>query len=119
MPQPWTTSASASVGGAGGIVTLVEGSSFCISSNGGVQPRWRQDGKEIFYVSLAGELTATEVTPVTMQVGRTQVLLDSITTNRGYLWDVADNGQRFLVAVEGTHRASTLTLLQNPLARQP
>src|SRR6476469_6622372 len=35
MPQPWTTSASASVAGADGIVTLVEGSSFCISSRGG------------------------------------------------------------------------------------
>ena len=35
MPQPWTTSASATVGGAGGIVTLVEGSSFCISSRAG------------------------------------------------------------------------------------
>jgi glycogen debranching enzyme len=35
MPQPWTTSASASVAGADGIVTLVEGSSFCISSRSG------------------------------------------------------------------------------------
>ena len=35
MPQPWTTSASASIGGADGIVTLVEGSAFCISSRSG------------------------------------------------------------------------------------
>ncbi len=35
MPQPWTTSASASLSGAEGIVTLVEGSSFCISSRSG------------------------------------------------------------------------------------
>src|SRR5204862_6215417 len=35
MPQPWTTSATASVAGADGIVTLVEGSSFCISSRSG------------------------------------------------------------------------------------
>src|SRR6478736_8206324 len=34
MPEPWTTSASASIG-ADGIVTLVEGSSFCISSRSG------------------------------------------------------------------------------------
>ena len=34
MPQPWTTSASASIG-ADGIVTLVEGSAFCISSRSG------------------------------------------------------------------------------------
>ena len=35
MPQPWTTSASATHRGADGIVTLVEGSSFCISSRSG------------------------------------------------------------------------------------
>jgi glycogen debranching enzyme len=35
MPQPWTTSASASLAAAEGIVTLVEGSAFCISSRSG------------------------------------------------------------------------------------
>ena len=35
MPQPWTTSASATLAGADGIITLVEGSSFCISSRSG------------------------------------------------------------------------------------
>ncbi|HWS47669.1 MAG TPA: glycogen debranching N-terminal domain-containing protein, partial [Acidimicrobiia bacterium] len=34
MPEPWTTSASASIG-ADGIVTLVEGSAFCISTRSG------------------------------------------------------------------------------------
>ncbi|MDQ1382202.1 MAG: hypothetical protein QOJ71_2921, partial [Actinomycetota bacterium] len=34
MPDPWTNSASASIG-ADGIVTLVEGSAFCISSRSG------------------------------------------------------------------------------------
>ncbi|MFZ4515494.1 MAG: glycogen debranching N-terminal domain-containing protein [Acidimicrobiia bacterium] len=31
MPEPWTSSASSSLGGRGGTVTLVEGSAFCIS----------------------------------------------------------------------------------------
>ncbi len=35
MPDPWTTSASASLSSADGIVTLVEGSAFCISSRAG------------------------------------------------------------------------------------
>jgi glycogen debranching enzyme len=35
MPQPWTTSASATLGGVDGVVTLVEGSSFCISNRAG------------------------------------------------------------------------------------
>ena len=35
MPEPWTTSASATLGGADGVVTLVEGSAFCLSSRSG------------------------------------------------------------------------------------
>src|SRR5262247_796285 len=42
MPEPWTTSASASIG-AEGIVTLVEGSAFCISSRSGeIDPAYPQ-----------------------------------------------------------------------------
>jgi eukaryotic-like serine/threonine-protein kinase len=32
-----------------------------ISANGGVEPRWRRDGKELFYLSLTGKLMAVEV----------------------------------------------------------
>ncbi len=35
MPDPWTSSASASLASADGIVTLVEGSAFCISNRSG------------------------------------------------------------------------------------
>jgi glycogen debranching enzyme len=39
MSEPWTTSASASLGGTDGIVTLVEGSAFCLSAaNGEIDP---------------------------------------------------------------------------------
>src|SRR5690242_13000800 len=43
MPEPWTTSASASIGAAG-IVTLVEGSAFCISSSDGAMDATRPQG---------------------------------------------------------------------------
>jgi hypothetical protein len=32
-----------------------------ISTNGGTQPRWRRDGKELFYISLDYKLTAVPV----------------------------------------------------------
>lgn len=35
MPDPWTTSASASLAAGDGVVTLVEGSAFCISTGAG------------------------------------------------------------------------------------
>src|SRR2546425_4342176 len=34
------------------------GASSLISTNGGVQVRWRRDGKELFYISLDGRLVA-------------------------------------------------------------
>jgi Tol biopolymer transport system component len=33
-----------------------------ISINGGVQPRWRRDGRELFYITLDGQLVAVPVT---------------------------------------------------------
>jgi WD40 repeat protein len=35
---------------------------FPISQSGGDQPRWRRDGKELFYFSLDGKLMAVDVT---------------------------------------------------------
>ena len=32
-----------------------------ISTNGGTEPRWRRDGKELFYRSLDGRLVVVEV----------------------------------------------------------
>jgi Tol biopolymer transport system component len=35
---------------------------WMISSGGGTQPRWRRDGKELFYISPDGKLMAVDVT---------------------------------------------------------
>jgi len=37
------------------------GRKFQISGNGGAQPRWNKNGKEIFYVSLDGKMMAASV----------------------------------------------------------
>src|SRR5438270_1026987 len=37
------------------------GGKFQISSNGGTQPRWNKNGKEIFYVSLDSKMMAAPV----------------------------------------------------------
>jgi serine/threonine protein kinase/Tol biopolymer transport system component len=49
-----------------------------ISIAGGVQPEWRQDGKELFYLSADGKLTAVPVTTdgPTFTVGAPRVLFD-------------------------------------------
>ena len=86
-----------------------------ISSGGGTKPRWRKDGKEIFYHTEDGQLMAAEVLARngTLEVGKIQKLFDGIVNARGYLYDASADGQKFLVADEGSATARPLTLLQN------
>ncbi|HMF00639.1 MAG TPA: hypothetical protein VKK06_12200 [Terriglobia bacterium] len=39
----------------------VPGRPIQVSTNGGVQPRWRRDGKEMFYLALDGKMMSLEV----------------------------------------------------------
>ncbi len=86
-----------------------------ISSGGGTKPRWRRDGKEIFYLTDEGQLMAAEVVARngTLEVGKVQKLFDGVPTARGYLYDASADGQKFLVADEGVGASRPLTLLQN------
>jgi len=88
-----------------------------ISANGGTQVRWRSDGKEIFYISRSGELTAVEVkaSATSLEVGRVETLFAGLLAGGGPPpYDVATGGQRFLVALP-TEQATPepLTLVQN------
>ena len=73
-----------------------------VSQGGGYQPRWRPDGKELFYFSGDRTLMAAEVT--TGKVGVPKALFQAplggagATTNV-HRWDVAPDGQRFLIPV--------------------
>jgi hypothetical protein len=96
-----------------------------ISSNGGAQPRWNKNGKEIFYVSLDGKLMAAPVklSPdgQSLQTG-TPMALFPVRIAGGPLppggdkqqYAVSSDGQRFLVNLavdEGA--ASPITLILN------
>lgn len=73
-----------------------------ISTEGGAFPRWRADGKEIFYLSFDGRLMAAEVTVkgATMEVGEVRSLFGPINTTGGSpYYDVSPDGQRFLMSV--------------------
>jgi eukaryotic-like serine/threonine-protein kinase len=74
-----------------------------VSTGGGQEPRWRQDGKELFYVSQDGKMMAVPVklgasfeagSPVAMfQTHRRQ----SISSQDVFSYDVSSDGQRFLI----------------------
>ena len=72
-----------------------------ISSGGGRLPRWRRDGKEIFY-NNAGQLMAAEVATRSgsLEVGPVRKLFDGIISNRYITYDATDDGQKFRVGDE-------------------
>ena len=87
-----------------------------ISTMGGAYPRWRHDGKEIFYVGGDGKLMAAEVTlkASSIDVGKVSPLGITVPTNRVSPYDVSLDGQRILAITEPERSASPpLTLLQN------
>jgi Tol biopolymer transport system component len=86
-----------------------------ISPSGGERPRWRKDGKEIFYATADGQLMAADIIARNgrLEVGKVQKLFDGIVMGRGYTYDVSADGQKFLVVDDGVTAVRRLTLLQN------
>ena len=94
-----------------------------VSRDGGTEPRWRADGKEIFYIAPGGALKAVPVSsensfstspPVTLfQIyGRAPISSTDIFT-----YDVAKNGKRFLVnRYVKPERVAPLTILLRAVA---
>jgi Tol biopolymer transport system component len=76
-----------------------------ISSTGGVEPRWRGDGKELFYLASDGHMVAVSITPHTdtLEPGPPRPLFATEATGvtlgilGGNQYAVTRDGQRFLV----------------------
>jgi dipeptidyl aminopeptidase/acylaminoacyl peptidase len=81
-----------------------------VSSTGGTMPRWRRDGKELYYLAPDNSLMATPLSVGRPQPGVTTSLFHVGGLVRDY--DVAAEGQRFLVDVAEPDPAP-LTLLAN------
>ena len=87
------------------------GSKTPISRDGGIQPHWRRDGKELFYFSLDGKLMAADVTEgkifkASLPRILFQVPVAQIGHNEGSFqtlgWDVAPDGKRLLIDMATT-----------------
>ena len=91
-----------------------------VSSGGGEQPRWRGDGKELFYLAPDGKMMAVAVTtganfdagtPVTLfqSTPRQPVLVYDL-----FVYDVSRDGQRFLINTpEKQVEAAPMSLILN------
>jgi hypothetical protein len=79
------------------------GERWQVSTAGGVQPLWRGDGREIYYLAPNGDLMVVAVTPArTFATGAPGVLLRSAIENPSYMveeYGVTADGQRFLLQV--------------------
>jgi eukaryotic-like serine/threonine-protein kinase len=78
--------------------TGTPGAPIVLTSGGGKTPLWRGDGKEIFYLGQDGMVTAMEVnTAAGMKAGTPKPLFKAPAAV--LFWDVAPDGNRFLMPV--------------------
>jgi Tol biopolymer transport system component len=95
------------------------GSKTQVSRGGGMQPRWRRDGKELFYLSLDGNVMAVDVTQGSIfKAGAPESLFQAPVARSGkgspldaFAWDVTPDGKRFLInTAKGATRPVTVVL---------
>lgn len=87
-----------------------------ISVNGGVQPRWRRDGKELFFLSPDSKMMAVDLqTGSAVTSGMARILFETSgsASNGPRSYDVPADGLRFLIAsgASGTENAPITVIL--------
>jgi Tol biopolymer transport system component len=100
-----------------------------ISNNGGSQPRWRRDGKELFYIAPDGTLMAVPIAEDAFEAGTPRTLFKTRIAGVNSLirplnltnYAVTGDGQRFLITSEADDTLpSSITVLSNwPAALAP
>jgi serine/threonine protein kinase len=95
------------------------GGKWQVSSNGGRVPRWRRDGKELFYIGPENTIVAVEVEGkgASFNVGRSQLLFIAPVNPFASTYDVAPDGQRFVMSTSPVEESPPLVLMFNWTAR--
>ena len=95
------------------------GAKWQVTSTGAAYPRWRHDGKAIFYLVMGFSRifeAQVESSGPTFELGESKVLFDAqnispnIATSQ---YDVTSDGQRFIVITTGDEGSLPLTVVQN------
>jgi eukaryotic-like serine/threonine-protein kinase len=85
-----------------------------VSNAGGVEPKWRSDGKELFYLSPESKMTAVPVkTGLSFDPGTPAALFQAnpremLATSEQFSYEVSQDGQKFLI---NTHVKTAITPL--------
>jgi hypothetical protein len=91
------------------------GAKWQVSNRGGAGPRWRGDGKELFYFDLNG-ITAVEVGNAgsAFEVGTSKLLFRlPLRGIIGREYSPSHDGQRFIAVTPSEGSFQSLTLVQN------
>ena len=101
--------------GSGSSASASGGGKWLVSASGGRFPRWRRDGKEIFYLSPASQMMAAQVEEKgnSIELRTPQVLFRSgVEAPSGAPYDVTPDGKKFVINAIN-EQSSPLTLLVN------
>jgi Tol biopolymer transport system component len=82
-----------------------------VSTNGGIQPVWRHDGRELFYLSEDQQIMAASIQPGDGEPGTPQRLFLAPQPTRQFA--VTNDGQRFLAIAGNPGARGSVTLLTN------
>jgi hypothetical protein len=94
-----------------------------ISNGGGDQPKWRSDGKELFYITPDGKIMAAPVTVgANFDAGTASVLFQAnpremVATSEQVTYDVSKDGERFLVNTRLKTGATPMSIVLNWTAK--
>jgi serine/threonine protein kinase/Tol biopolymer transport system component len=92
------------------------GGKWQVSRNGGTEPRWRGDGKELFFLAPDNKMMAVTVNAKesSLELGNAQPLFDARpATTVGTHYDVTRDGKRFLIDMAGEGSSAPITLVVN------
>jgi eukaryotic-like serine/threonine-protein kinase len=92
------------------------GGKWQVSPGGGCYPRWRRDGKELFYLSADNKIVAAEVRAdgSSFAVGTVNALFETRAYRSAFGgFDVTADGQRFIIPYEPGQPNVAITLVEN------
>jgi hypothetical protein len=85
-----------------------------VSANGGTQPQWNKDGKELFYMDLRFNLLAAPVTNAggALQFGAPQRFVNTWSAPQ-VVYDVSPDGKKFLLDRVEQQGSQSFTVVTN------
>jgi eukaryotic-like serine/threonine-protein kinase len=88
---------------------------FQVSTSGGSNPKWRRDGKELYYMDADHNIVAVSVTTRghTVELGSARALFRVTGISPGYALNVTDDGQHFLIVHYVGLSSSSFTLVMD------